>query len=133
METLDNIRLSVRARNQLSTLKRKTGVPQWNTLCRWAFCLSLSEPTAPRELERGETGVELAWRTFAGEWESIYVAALKQRCQHDGATLDRATLNNAVRMHITRGIGYLVSRVNSIEDVCGLTLSQHIPDPQRTK
>jgi DNA sulfur modification protein DndE len=120
METLDNIRLSVRARNQLSTLKRKTGVDQWNTLCRWAFCLSLSEPTAPRELERGETGVELAWRTFAGEWEAIYIAALKQRCRNDGNVIDRANLNNAARMHITRGIGYLASRVNSIEGLCAL-------------
>jgi DNA sulfur modification protein DndE len=122
METLDNIRLSVRARNQLSTLKRKTGVDQWNTLCRWAFCLSLSEPTAPRELERGETGVELTWRTFAGEWEPIYIAALKQRCHSEGQGVERFTLNNAVRMHITRGIGYLASRINSVEDLCSLAL-----------
>ena len=123
METLDNIRLSVRARNQLSTLKRKTGVQQWNTLCRWAFCLSLSEPTAPRDLEKGETGVELTWRTFAGELEPIYVAALKYRCHIDGQDIDRVTLNNAVRMHITRGIGYLAARANSIEDLCELGLS----------
>jgi DNA sulfur modification protein DndE len=42
-----NIRLSEQAKNQLITLKRRTGVSQWNVLCRWAVCRSLAEPGRP--------------------------------------------------------------------------------------
>lgn len=41
------IRLSVRAKQQLVTLKRRTWFRHWNVLCRWAFCISLSERPKP--------------------------------------------------------------------------------------
>ena len=39
------------AKEQLIRLKTRTGIPQWNILCRWAFCLSLAEPTPPTPIE----------------------------------------------------------------------------------
>lgn len=120
MDSLDSVRLSVRTRNQLSTLKRRTGIQNWNVLCRWAFCLSLAESTTPRPPEKGEVGVELAWHTFAGEDSEIYVALAKQRCQTEGQQLERANLNKLVRSHIERGVGYLLSRAHSISDLAQL-------------
>lgn len=114
MESLDSVRLSVRTRNQLSTLKRRTGIQNWNVLCRWAFCLSLAEPTTPRPPEKGEVGVELAWHTFGGADSEIYLALAKQRCQTEGQELERANLNRLVRSHIERGVGYLVARANNV-------------------
>ena len=43
----EHIRLSQQARESLVKLKRYTGIPHWNTLCRWAFCLSLAESSQP--------------------------------------------------------------------------------------
>lgn len=45
------IRLSSQAKEQLIRLKTRTGISQWNILCRWAFCLSLAEPTPPTPVE----------------------------------------------------------------------------------
>ena len=41
------IRLSNRAKERLSRLKGKTGIKNWNVLCRWAYCYSLKENTIP--------------------------------------------------------------------------------------
>jgi len=37
------IRLSAGDKARLSRLKGKTGIPHWNTLCRWALIASLAE------------------------------------------------------------------------------------------
>ncbi len=44
---IERIRLSQTAKDQLTKLKRSTKIDQWNILCRWAFCRSLAEATAP--------------------------------------------------------------------------------------
>ncbi|WP_435947067.1 DndE family protein [Dryocola sp. BD586] len=33
--SIDNVRLSEKAKQQLITLKRRTGIENWNVLCRW--------------------------------------------------------------------------------------------------
>ena len=37
---IDRIRLTATAKNQLITLKRKTGLQHYNSFCRHALCLS---------------------------------------------------------------------------------------------
>ncbi|WP_037364631.1 DNA sulfur modification protein DndE [Amycolatopsis orientalis] len=106
---IDNIRLSQKARDQLVTLKRRTGIPHWNTLCRWAFCRSLSEPTPPPKAKHpADSNVQMDWRTFAGLHGDLYWALLRQRCHSDGLPLDDETLAQQFRVHLHRGIGYLV-------------------------
>jgi DNA sulfur modification protein DndE len=34
---IENVRISEKAKNQLITLKRRTGIQNWNTLCRWGL------------------------------------------------------------------------------------------------
>ena len=45
--SIKQVRLSTQAREQLIRLKTRTGIPHWNVLCRWAFCLSLRQATPP--------------------------------------------------------------------------------------
>ena len=62
---LEHIRLSEQARDQLIKVKRYTGIPHWNTLCRWAFCVSLAEPSPPAPAKiPADSSVEMNWRTF---------------------------------------------------------------------
>jgi len=42
---IETIRISEKGKQQLIQLKRKTGIDNWHTLCRWAFCISLAEPS----------------------------------------------------------------------------------------
>ena len=105
---IEQFRLSGKAKDQLVKLKRYTGIKNWNVLCRWAFCISLSEPTSPAPSRiPTDSNVEMSWRVFAGGHPELYLALLKQRCSEDGVPLDDATLDQQFRLHLHRGIGYL--------------------------
>lgn len=47
---IKQIRLSSQAKEKLSRLKGKTGIKNWNILCRWALCYSLYEDTVPTDI-----------------------------------------------------------------------------------
>lgn len=47
---MKQIKLSESAKDRLGRLKGKTGIRNWNVLCRWALCYSLSENTIPTEV-----------------------------------------------------------------------------------
>ena len=114
---IENIKLSKWERDNLLKLRRRTGIANWNILCRWAFCVSLSEPSRPRiERVRSDSPVEMTWRTFGGEFDEVYLALLKERCRQDGIELTNASLAKQFRLHLHRGIGYLADdpRVKSI-------------------
>lgn len=107
----ETVRLSERAKTQLITLKRRTGIQHWNILCRWAFCLSLAEPsTPPKEEIALDSNVEMTWKTFAGPREEAFTALLRYRCHIDGLDpSDARELALTLRLHIHRGISYLFS------------------------
>ena len=109
---IETIRLSEHARTQLLTMKRRTGIENWNVLCRWAFCLSLAEKSVPPyENIPSDSPVEMSWKTFAGRHEGLYWALLVVRARRDGIELTEASLNTYCRLHLHRGISYLHSRV----------------------
>ena len=117
---IDSIRLSQQSRDQLIRLKRITGIEQWNTLCRWAFCLSLSEDTDPPKTKiPSDSSVEMTWKTFAGEHEDLYQALLIDRAQKEGGEITKDALLNCLRAHITRGIVFLTAR-KELKDIAGL-------------
>ncbi|MDY6786200.1 MAG: DNA sulfur modification protein DndE [Cyanobacteriota bacterium] len=120
---VERFKLSQTAKEQLLKLKRCTHIEQWNILCRWAFCRSLSEPTIPSPTPLPtDSNVELTWRVFGGEWSDFLTIALKQRCKNDGLTTDKGTLAAQFRLHLHRGIGYLAGDPNlkKIEDMLDL-------------
>ena len=125
MTGLDNIRLSVEAKDRLSYLKRKTGVSQWNTLCRWAFCLSLAEQSIPPQIDiLTNSNVEMSWRTFTGQGhEELFIAMLKARCLRDNLPIDDGTLAQQFKLHLHRGIGYLATqgKIKRLPDLLALT------------
>jgi len=119
---IEQIKLSQTAKEQLTKLKRRTGLKNWNVLCRWAFCRSLAEPKAPSPVPiPADSSVEMDWRTFAGAQGDLYMALLKDRCLQDGITLgdDPAELGKQFRLHLHRGIAYLAGdkELQSIEDL----------------
>ena len=73
---IEHIRLSQQARDQLITLKRRTGIAHWNVLCRWALCRSLAEPAKPPAIKLTlDSNVEMNWRTFGGDLGDVLWAA----------------------------------------------------------
>lgn len=109
MIPVSTIRLSVTAREQLITLKRYTGIRQWNVLCRWAFTTSLAELSMPpRQVHPADSNVEMTWKVFGGTHEAVYAALLVERCIADGLPVTEEVLAEQFRLHLHRGIAYLV-------------------------
>jgi DNA sulfur modification protein DndE len=117
---IEHIRLSRAARDQLVTLKRRTKIMHWNVLCRWAFSRSLAEDAPPPAARvPADSNVEMTWKVFAGAHGDELWALLRQRCHADGLPLDEETLATQFRLHLHRGIGYLVGDPQ-LTDVAGL-------------
>ncbi|EBN9070845.1 DNA sulfur modification protein DndE, partial [Salmonella enterica] len=92
MQHIDSIRLSEKQKQQLITLKRKTGIENWNVLCRWALCISLAEPTIPpKENIPSDSNVEMTWRTFAGSEYRVYESIVLFRSKKDMMDYDIIT------------------------------------------
>ena len=117
---IDTVYTSKQAKDQLIKLKRVTGIKNWNVLCRWAFCLSIrndSNLTLDNNRIQGG-GVEMSWKTFAGEYAEIFSEFLNQKYD------SQSKLQNAVCGHIDRGIIELVSKIKSIQDLAFLVTSE---------
>lgn len=116
---IDTVRLDAETRNHFLTLKRRTGLENWNVLARWAFCTSLQDdtPLRPRQ-EKGLGAVEMTWSTFAGEADEVYLALLIARCSAENHRLSRDVVHSTLRGHIARGAARLVGnrRMKSLAD-----------------
>lgn len=122
---IKQIRLSNVAKDKLSRLKGKTGIQNWNVLCRWAFCYSLKEGTIPTDIViESDSNVEMSWITFAGEYYEIYEALIKQWCIDNDLGTDNDTLAKYFKLHLERGIGYLsgTNLIKNIQDLLDLSL-----------
>ena len=54
----------------------------------------------------------MTWRTFAGTNEEVFLVLLRERCLQDGIDLTPETINEQFRLHLHRGISYLVGDRN---------------------
>ena len=120
---LDALRLDASAINGLATLKRRTGIETRNVLCRWAFCVSLSEATVPRaDVAASKREVDISWDILTGDLSAVLLGLLKARCVKDGIEPNRDNLNDQLTRHVHRGIGYLLSnqKVQSIDGLLDL-------------
>ena len=118
------VRLSQQAKDHLSRLKGKTGIKNWNVLCRWALCYSLSEKTMPTDLPmNNDSNLEMSWYTFGGEYSDLYEAIVKQWCIDQGLPTDEDTLAKYFRLNLERGIAHLcgTSFIKNLEDLLTLT------------
>lgn len=116
---VETIRVSEKAKIQLLTLKRRTGIQNWNVLCRWALLTSLAEKTVPPyEDIQTDSNIEMNWKTFAGTLDEAITAVVLERAHRD--RVDPAYIADFFKLHLHRGIAYLV---NSCSDLPGLFAS----------
>ena len=122
---IKQVRLSSASKDRLSRLKGRTGIQNWNVLCRWALCYSLSEGTLPADIiPVADSNVEMSWYTFAGEFGEIYEGLVRQWCiDHDQPSDDEA-VEKYFKIHLERGIAHLsgTNFIRSIEDLLSLAV-----------
>jgi DNA sulfur modification protein DndE len=127
--SIKQFRLSAQARDQLIRLKTRTGITQWNILCRWAFCLSMRQPTPPTPIEiPSDSNVEMTWQVFGGEAHELFLAMLKERCEREGLGISDDVLLRQFRLHLHRGINHLATpqAIRSIADLVRLSLENAV-------
>ena len=108
--TIETVRISEKAKIYLLALKRKTGIQNWNVICRWAFCVSLKDPSIPpNEKLQTDSSIEMTWKIFGGVNADVYLALLKQRCKQDGFKVTTKILNEQFKKHLHRGIADLAT------------------------
>lgn len=102
------LRLGADVRDNITTIKRRTGITNSNVVCRWALCTSLAESTVPTNPPSQDSAVEMTWKVFSGTAGDLYWWLLKVHCHDRGIPLDEVSLNSMLRAHIARGVSYLV-------------------------
>ena len=120
---MKQVRLSQQAKEHLSRLKRKTGIKNWNILCRWALCYSLSEKTLPTDIPiAADSNLEMSWLTFGGDYYELYEALVKAWCIQMGLNTDDDTVAKYFRLNLERGIAHLCGTgfIKSFDDLVKL-------------
>ncbi|MCI8637664.1 MAG: DNA sulfur modification protein DndE [Coprococcus sp.] len=122
---MKQVHLSQKAKEQLSRLKGKTGIKNWNILCRWALCYSLSENTIPTDVPIvADSNLEMSWFTFGGEYYELYEALVKAWCIKMELPADDDTVAKYFRLNLERGIAHLggTGFIKSIDDLAALVI-----------
>ena len=119
---IEMVKTTQNAKNILSKIKSKTGIQNWNIICRWAFCLSLKQDTPPRVIDEKLDGVEMTYETFAGKHSNIYLTLLINSLKKHKLEIHQLNLNKYLRAHINRGISILYNlKMKNISDMLILT------------
>lgn len=109
---MERIKLTASAKNQLATLKRRTGIEHNNAICRHALCISLANPSIPpEEALNFAGGTEIDWRTFTGGQDELYHNLLVVRLLSEGQRcITEDSIRQTCLQHVHRGLSYLMSR-----------------------
>ncbi len=124
---IKQIKLTNVSKDRLGRLKGKTGIKNWNVLCRWALCYSLSENTMPTDIQIvADSNVEMSWYTFGGEYSDIYDALMIAWCKKMGLPTDEETLVKYFKLHIERGIAHLsgTNFIKNLDDLLDLAIEE---------
>lgn len=110
MIQIDRIRLTAVAKNQLITLKRKTGINHYNTFCRYAFCISIGNTgKLPTEKFNFDGGIDIDWRTFTGGYEALYLNLLFLWMDQERLERSDIVARQFLNSHIHRGLSFMSS------------------------
>ncbi len=108
---LDRVKITASGKQQLITLKRRTGIEHYNVIGRHALCVSLANSSkAPFETLQFSNGLEIDWGVFAGEASQTYLNLLIERSIQDEGRSDASTVRHTLTAHLHRGLSYLTSR-----------------------
>ena len=107
-------KFSSRTQSLFSMLKSRTGL-SINILARYAFCLSLKDPSIPNPDEFDEKGMEILPSVLFGEHENIYNALMLDRLKKDNLDPE-LYFNKMARAHLNRGSAILFPRIHELTD-----------------
>jgi DNA sulfur modification protein DndE len=112
---IERVKLTAAAKQQLSTLKRRTGIEHYNVIGRHALCASLANRSkVPNEVLQFSGGLEIDWQTFSGEVNETLTNMLILRALVEDGDCSPTTVRKILHAHLHRGLGYLTADPNSL-------------------
>ena len=107
---IDVIKLSESAKNQLITIRKRTSCENWNIICRWGFLAAIkdSEKVTYENIVT-DSNVEMTWRTFAGQYEKLYMALLIKELKKQGIEINKKNVNDYFKIYLHNGISILMN------------------------
>ena len=100
---IERVRLTAAAKQQLSTLKRRTGIEHYNVIGRHALCASLANKTkVPNEALQYSGGLEIDWKTFAGDSKATFPHILIMSSLADEGEVPPAAVRKTHHAHVHR-------------------------------
>lgn len=118
MQKFNRIKISKDATGKLRTLKARTGVTP-NLLCRIALCYSLNNEKLSTLVPSDEEGQEFNRFTLTGEFDSFFVALVKERCVQDGLDPEKEFVSQ-FKLHLNHGILVISGRIKDLPDMVNL-------------
>jgi DNA sulfur modification protein DndE len=58
----------------------------------------------PRAKIPADSSVEMSWKVFAGTYQELYLALIRERCHKDGLGTSEEVIDTQFRLHLHRGI-----------------------------
>tara|TARA_Y100000310_G_scaffold31420_1_gene29812 strand:+ start:2978 stop:3400 length:423 start_codon:yes stop_codon:yes gene_type:complete len=119
--SIDTVKTTTNTKNILTRIKSRTGIQNWNTICRWGFCHSLKQNTLPRLVDEKFDGVEMTYETFSGKYSDIYLALLINNLKAHNTPINLTNLNRYLKAHINRGVNILYSfKIKNVKNMLSL-------------
>ena len=115
---LEILKTSTNVRNSLTRVRTITGIPTWNTLCRWAFCLSVKQTSLPREVDEKLDGIEIDYDTLVGKSKDIYSQLLINNLVKHKVEINKKNLTKYLNAHVNRGVNIIYNY--KFKDINGL-------------
>lgn len=107
---IERVKLTATAKQQLITLKRRTGIDHYNVICRHALMTSLGSDSAlPAEALNFSGGIEIDWKVFAGDAADTYFNLIAIRALQDKGEVTPEAIRSTLTSHVHRGLSLLVS------------------------
>ncbi len=120
---IERVRISAAGKQQLSTLKRRSGIEHYNVICRHALCASLANPTGvPAETIQYSGGIEIDWKVFASDVDATLTNVLIARALDELGESSTPAVRGLLQAHLHRGLAYLISDPDSLSQK-GITLT----------
>lgn len=113
--SFNRIRLSREATFKGRAVAGRLGITP-NIVYRLGLCLSIEEPSIPNITQYDELGQEINRYTLLGEYDSLFIALIKQRLIHDGFE-PLSNIEGHLKAHLNRGVTLLSNRVRDLADL----------------
>ena len=101
---IDAIRLTANERDLLVRIKKYTGIPGYNVICRWCLLAGLRERIAPVENTEKRDALEIRWDTFAGGYSDVLIAVVVNSYHRFRGAGGKATLSSFISTALASGL-----------------------------